>query len=159
MFNIGDKIYHPKFGAGTVVNIEEREILKEIKRYYMIKFIIDGIEIMLPVDDNSHRKIRRVIEKEKLEQLFKKISESPSSLPTKWIDRLKIYESILSKGSAYEIAEIIRDINFLSIKKQLSKSEEKVLENFILFLSSEISIVLDVSIEEAKQKIINNLLS
>lgn len=159
MFNIGDKIYHPKFGAGTVVNIEEREILKEIKRYYMIKFIIDGIEIMLPVDDNSHRKIRRVIEKEKLEQLFKKISESPSSLPTKWIDRLKIYESIFSKGSAYEIAEIIRDINFLSSKKQLSKSEEKVLENFILFLSSEISIVLDVSIEEAKQKIINNLLS
>ncbi|SHE76240.1 MULTISPECIES: CarD family transcriptional regulator [Caloramator] len=159
MFNIGDKIYHPKFGAGTIVNIEEREILKEIKRYYMIKFVIEGIEIMLPVDDNSYKKIRRVIEKEELETIFNKRSGSPKSLPPKWIDRLKLYESILSKGDPYEMADIIRDINFLSQKKQLSKSEEKVLENFILFLSSEISIVLNVSIDEGKQKIINNLLS
>ncbi|GIW48864.1 MAG: hypothetical protein KatS3mg079_340 [Caloramator sp.] len=159
MFNIGDKIYHPKFGAGTIVNIEEREILKEIKRYYMIKFIIEGIEIMLPVDDNSHKRIRKVIDKEELETILKKINDSPNSLPSKWIDRLKLYELILSKGDPYEMAEIIRDINFLSRKKQLSKSEEKVLENFILFLSSEISIVLNVSIDAGKQKIINNLLS
>ncbi|WDC85506.1 CarD family transcriptional regulator [Caloramator sp. mosi_1] len=152
MFNIGDKIYHPKFGAGSIVNIEEKEILKEIKRYYMIKFIIDDIEIMLPVDYNSHKKVRKVIKEEELKIIFRKMSESPNKLPSKWIDRLKLYELILSEGDAYKIAETIRDINFLSSKKQLSKSEDKILDNFILFLSSEISIILNVSIEEAKQK-------
>ncbi|CDF58926.1 CarD family transcriptional regulator [Thermobrachium celere] len=159
MFNIGDKIYHPKFGAGFIVNIEEKEIYKTVKRYYIIKFIIDDVEIMLPVDERNNIKIREVIKAEDVEKIFDVSNKKHSKLPSKWIDRLKIYDNVISKGDVFEIAQLILDIKALSKNKSLSSSEEKILDNCILLLSSEISIILDVSIDEAKQKIINNLLS
>ena len=34
MFNIGDRIVYPMHGAGIIENIEEKEILGEMRRYF-----------------------------------------------------------------------------------------------------------------------------
>ncbi|MCX7951522.1 MAG: hypothetical protein N2594_06165 [Clostridiales bacterium] len=159
MFNIGSKIYHYKYGGGIITNIEDREVMNEIKRYYTINFLIDNVELMMPIDEKTHSKLRSISSLNDIESIKEILKEKPKKLPLKWIDRLKFYTEAMTKGDIFIIAEVIRDINANRKNKVLSKSEEKILEDFILLLSSEISLILDVSINETRDKIINNLLS
>lgn len=159
MFNIGSKVYHYKFGAGIITNIEDREVMNEIKRYYTINFLIDNVEFMMPVDEKTHSKLRNISSFSDLDKIKDILKEKPKKLPSKWIDRLKYYTEIMNKGDVFDIAKVIRDINGVSKNRVLSKSEEKILEDFIILISSEISLILDVSIDETRDKIINNLLS
>ena len=47
MFNIGDRIVYPMHGAGTITAIEDKEILGEIKKYYIMKFYLKERSIVL----------------------------------------------------------------------------------------------------------------
>jgi len=49
MYSVGDKIVYPMHGAGTIESIEEREILGETHRYYVLRFAVGGIKVMVPV--------------------------------------------------------------------------------------------------------------
>lgn len=159
MFNIGSKVYHYKYGGGIITNIEDREVMNEIKRYYTINFLIDNVEFMMPIDEKTHSKLRKVSSLSDFEKINVILKEKPKKLPPKWIDRLKYYTEVMTKGDMLLIAEVIRDIKANEKNKVLSKSEEKFLDDFVMLLSSEISLILDVSINETRDKIINNLLS
>ncbi|MBQ3592887.1 MAG: CarD family transcriptional regulator, partial [Clostridia bacterium] len=48
MFKIGDTVLYPLHGAGVIQNIEEKEILGEIKSYYILKIPISDMTVMVP---------------------------------------------------------------------------------------------------------------
>ena len=50
MYKIGDKIVYPMHGAGIIEAIEEREIFEEIKPYYIMQIVSEGLQILIPVD-------------------------------------------------------------------------------------------------------------
>ncbi|MDP4107935.1 MAG: CarD family transcriptional regulator, partial [Bacillota bacterium] len=50
MFHVGDTIVYPMQGVGVIEAIEEKEILGEKHRYYMIQMLIKGMQIMIPID-------------------------------------------------------------------------------------------------------------
>ncbi len=50
MYSIGDMIYNPRHGAGIIEGIEEKEILGEKCKYYVIRIILGDMRIMVPID-------------------------------------------------------------------------------------------------------------
>ena len=50
MFSIGDKVVYPVHGAGIVEAIEEKEVLGELKQYYVLKLFDGEMRVMVPVD-------------------------------------------------------------------------------------------------------------
>lgn len=48
MFNIGDKIVYPMHGAGEIIAIEEREILGNVHKYYIMRLPINELKVMVP---------------------------------------------------------------------------------------------------------------
>ena len=38
-FSVGDKVMHPKFGAGQITGEEHRELVDGFKHYYVIKVV------------------------------------------------------------------------------------------------------------------------
>ena len=48
MFSIGDKIVYPMHGAGIIESIEEREILGERKKYYVMRMPIGDMKVITP---------------------------------------------------------------------------------------------------------------
>ena len=40
MFNLGDKVVYPMHGAGVIETMESKEILGEVKNYYVLKMPI-----------------------------------------------------------------------------------------------------------------------
>ena len=43
MFDKGDKVVYPNHGAGTIVDIEVKEILGEEKKYYIMELPIGSV--------------------------------------------------------------------------------------------------------------------
>ena len=49
MFNIGDKVIHPAYGAGSIVDIAEKQIGDEQRTYYVIELLMQTGTLMVPV--------------------------------------------------------------------------------------------------------------
>ena len=62
MYAIGDKIVYPMHGAGIVEKIEEKEILGELRKYYVLKVPCGDMKIMIPVDTSDAIGVRNIID-------------------------------------------------------------------------------------------------
>ena len=51
MFNVGDKVVYPMHGAGVIESIEEKEILGERKKYYVMRMPIGDMKVMVPMSN------------------------------------------------------------------------------------------------------------
>ena len=71
MFKIGDTVLYPLHGAGVIQNIEEKEILGEIKSYYILKIPISDMTVMVPVDADVG--IRSIVDAETAKNVISKI--------------------------------------------------------------------------------------
>ena len=52
MYNIGDKIVYPMYGAGVIESIEERVVLGKKQSYYIMKMTLTSeMTVMIPMDN------------------------------------------------------------------------------------------------------------
>lgn len=155
MFNIGEIVYLPVFGAGYIISIEDKEVHGEIEKYYIIHFILNEIDTMLPISSKEAGKLRRAINPEDYVKIIEIFSENPKKLPGKWIDRYKYYRDNIYNGNIYKLCGVLRDISGLSRNKKLSKSELNMFRDILFMVSSELALVLNREFEETKIDILN----
>lgn len=157
MFFIGDGLFYPRFSAGIVTNIEEKEIYGITKKYYIIRLISNGMLTMIPVDFEDSKRLRKLIEKNDYKRIKEILTEQGKTLPIKWSDRYKLYNNCINKGDIFELTMILRDIHNMSKQKDVSKSDLKIFEEMLSMVASELSIVLEIDYEEMKIIVLNTL--
>lgn len=156
MFSIGEKISYPAFGAGFIINIEEKKILNETKKYYIIKFI-NGMDMMIPVFSDESSKIRKAVSEKECIEIFKILESKPENLPEKWAHRYKYYRLSINEGDIKNLSKILRDISCYSKNRNISKSETKIFYEILDLVAGEISIVLKKDLNQIKKEIIDIL--
>lgn len=154
MFSIGEWIFYPVFGAGLIINIEEKKICDEGKKYYIIKFI-NGIDMMIPVLANEAYRLRKIISRDECIDIYNILRSEAEKLPLRWTDRYKCYKNCIYDGDIKELAKMLRDIGNLSQNKKLSKSEIKIFSKILELVAGEICAVLNKDIEMIKKEIIS----
>jgi CarD family transcriptional regulator len=154
MFLIGEIVFYPVFGAGQIINIEEKEICDEIKKYYIIKLIVNDMDIMIPMESNEAKKLRRAISIEECELVYSTFKMEPIDLPSKWSERYNYYNQSIRRGDIILLASNLRDISALSKKKNLSKSEINVFKEIIGFVCGELALVLRKSYRDTINEVI-----
>lgn len=53
MFNLGDNVVCPGHGVGQVCSVETKELNGEMKSFYIIKVISNGMKVMIPVESKE----------------------------------------------------------------------------------------------------------
>lgn len=154
MFDIGDKIVYPMHGAGIIVAIEEKEILGEKKKYYIMKMPIGEMRVMVPVDNVEDIGIREIITDDEIDQVFDVLKGDQTKMPQNWNRRYRMNMEKIKSGDIYEIASVVRNLMIRDDAKGLSTGERKMLNNAKQILVSEIVLVLDTEQEHA-EKLIN----
>lgn len=48
MFDVGDSVFYPMHGVGIVERIEEKDMLGERAKYYILRFITSKLTAMVP---------------------------------------------------------------------------------------------------------------
>ena len=159
MFNIGDKIVYPMHGAGIIETIEEKEILGEKKKYYILRIPIDDMRVMLPINSINDFGIRGIIGYNEFEKVVEVLKKSIIDEEDNWGRRYKKNADKIRSGDIYSISEVIKDLMVREISKGLSPGEKKILENAEQILYSELMLVTGLTLDELKKLISDIIIS
>ncbi|WP_374713528.1 CarD family transcriptional regulator [Symbiobacterium terraclitae] len=149
MFQVGDKVVYPMHGAGIIEAIEDREVLGERKRYYVLRLPVSDMQVLVPCDATQSVGLRQVMS----EQAFQRVIEvlrSPKKQPEKsWNHRYRMNMEKIRSGDIFALAEVVRSLSHRDREKGLSTAERKMLENARQILLSEIVLMRDLKLEQA----------
>ena len=154
MFNIGDKIVYPMHGAGEIVAIEEREILGDVHKYYIMRLPINDLKVMVPVKNAKEIGVRDISDADTMEKVLKALSsEEEFSMPKNWNRRYRYNLDKIKSGDLMEIADVVRSLESLDREKSLSTGERKILNEAKQIIVSEMVLVFEKNVEEVTKLI------
>ena len=148
MFEIGDKVVYPMHGAGIIEGIEAKEILGETQQYYVLRFPIGGMKVMIPTKNVENIGMRQVISGAEFDKVMQVLSNDGPTLPNNWNKRYRMNLDKLKTGDIYEVANVVRDLMVRDRDKGLSTAERKMLNNARQILISELVLSSSAGEEE-----------
>ena len=125
MFKVGDNIVYPMHGAGTIESIEEREVLGETQKYYVMKMPVGDIKVMVPTKNAEMIGVRDVIGNERCEGVLDVFDNNTQIVTSNWNKRYRDNMEKMKTGDIYEVAgQAVKSITWLTTK---GKFADKVL--------------------------------
>ncbi len=153
MFNVGDKIVYPMHGAGVIESIEEREILGQKQKYYILKMPIGDMKVMIPIDNVDDIGIREVIKDDDVEKVLLVFKDREDHANSNWSKRYRENMTKIKSGDIYEVADVVRSLMLRENEKGLSTGERKMLNNAKQILISELVLAKDLTQDEVEDSI------
>ncbi len=150
LFEIGDNIVYPMHGVGVIKDIEEKEISGEKQQYYVIRMLINNMQIMIPTGkilSSNIRPVTDIIALKHIMHIFQH-GESDGLLP--WKQRFKLNTEKIKTGKILEGAEVVRDLLRMKKDKALNSSEKRMLNNANEFLISELRLIKGITENQIK---------
>lgn len=138
MFSIGDKVVYPMHGAGIIESIEEREILGELKKYYVMKMPIGEMKVMIPINNVECIGIRDVIDNKCADSVFKSLEIKSDEQTSNWNKRYRENMDKIKSGDVFEVADVVKHLVLRERNKGLSTGERKMLNSAKQILISEL---------------------
>lgn len=138
MFNIGDKVVYPMHGAGVIESIEEKEILGQKQKYYIMKMPVGDIQVMVPTDSAEKVGLREVIRCEDADRVLNVLSSEQTAMNANWNKRYRENMDRIKNGKILEVAEVVKNLAHKSSDKGLSAGEKKLYNNAKQILISEL---------------------
>lgn len=153
MFNIGDKVVYPMHGAGIIEAIEEKEILGERQKYYVMRMPIGDMKVMIPIKNIKEIGVRQVAGDGEVDEVFNILRGEKSKMSSNWNRRYRANMQKIKSGNIFQVAEVVRNLALREKEKGLSTGERKMLENAKHILVSEIVLSKSISEKNALQLI------
>lgn len=153
MFNIGDKVVYPMHGAGIIEAIEEKEILGEKQKYYVMRMHFKNMKVMIPIKSVKAIGVRQVVSDEEIEQVLKILRGEKSKMPANWNHRYRANMEKIKSGNIFQVAEVVRNLGLRDKEKGLSTGERRMFENAKQILASEIALSKNIDEMSAHQLI------
>ncbi len=137
MFKNGDRVVCPPHGAAVIEGVEDKWVLGEKRRYFIIKPFYGQLTIMIPVDSARELGLRNVIEANEIDGVLAVLGKQCSDMPANWNQRFKENWRKLGSGDILEVAEVVRDLSSIERTKALSAKEKDLLKQARRTLISE----------------------
>ncbi len=122
------KIVYPMHGAGVIEEIENKEILGEMREYYVLKVPCGDMKVMIPVDEDDRSACASVISQGQMEDVLEtgdSQGEPSSEMSDNWNRRHRENMEKLKTGEVTEVAEVVQNLLRLEVEKHLSTGEKK----------------------------------
>ncbi|HUR17586.1 MAG: CarD family transcriptional regulator [Actinomycetota bacterium] len=152
-FDVGDKVVYPHHGAAVIEKREQKEVFGETREYLVLKLAYGDLTLMVPCDNTDEVGLREVINDEEVEEVFAVLRKKEARMPTNWSRRYKNHVEKLKSGDIYQVAEVVRNLSIRDKDKGLSAGEKRMLTRARQILVSELTFAINVSEEEAEQKL------
>lgn len=158
MFNVGDRIVYPMHGAGIIEDVEIKNILGEDRKYYILHIPYGDMKVMIPVDKTDDIGVRAILSETEILEVFEVLKKESTEMSDNWNRRNRENMGKLKTGDIFETAEVVRNLVRVENVKPLSTGEKKLLSTAMQILASEIILIRNVSLEEAKDMICEAIL-
>src|SRR4051794_12705423 len=109
--------------------------------------------LSVPSDNAEQVGMRRPIAREDVDDLFQLLAKKDVREPANWSRRFKNHQEKLKSGDVYQVAEVVRNLALREQSKGLSAGEKSMLQKALSVLVSELSFALEVSEDEALERV------
>ena len=136
-----DMAVYPAHGVGRIESIETKSIGGRDQSFYVMRILKTDMTIMIPTATSSNVGLREIISQDQVDQVLEILQERDVELTTQtWNRRYREYMDKIKTGSAFEVAEVLRDLYLLRGDKDLSYGERKMMDTAMGLLVKEISL-------------------
>ena len=151
-YKIKDYVVYPKHGVGQISEFKKINIGGIDVETYVIKFEKDKANGMVPVNKQLH--LRPLATINQVNKCISILKSKPKIKRSMWSRRAQEYESKISSGKIYELAEVVRDLNKGDdLMVDQSYSERQLFEKAYDRILTEFQIILDISLEDTQKKL------
>ena len=151
-YKVKDYVVYPKHGVGQITEFKKINIGGIDVETYVIKFEKDKANGMVPVNKQSH--LRPLATINQVNKCISILKSKPKIKRSMWSRRAQEYESKISSGKIYELAEVVRDLNKGDdLMVDQSYSERQLFEKAYERILSEFQIILNSSQEDTQKKL------
>ena len=151
MFEVGDYIVYPMYGAGIITEIVEKDFLGEMRTYYSVSLPYCRMEASVPVDNSEKLGVRHIIKPERIEEVFGVLKGKTEKMNPNWNKRYRENTERMQTGDILEVAAVVRNLVRTDRKKPLSTGEKKLLSTAKQILESELVYSGGYTMEEADE--------
>jgi CarD family transcriptional regulator len=145
----GDLVVYPNHGAGCVAGIEEKTILGEIRRYYVVYLPDTELTVSIPAEGETG--LRACADEEGVAEALAVLGADTTRMPSNWNHRLKHNREKIKSGELSQVAEVVRNLHAYAAENGLSTGERNMLIKARQILSSEIALVRGIEVAEAER--------
>lgn len=151
MFQIGENIAYPMYGAGTITEIVEREVMGETHQYYDVNLPHSKMTVLIPVESSAKVGVRSIIAAEEMSSVLATLGDETDEMPVNWNRRYRENMEKLKTGDIHQVAGVVRNLVRSDRIKKLSTGEKKLLGTAKQILESELMLAGNYTMEEADE--------
>ncbi len=148
VFSEGDLVVYPSHGAGCVAGIEEKTILGEERRYYVVYIPESELTLSIPADGDTG--LRACSDEKSVVEALAALEDEATEMPPNWNHRLKHNREKIRGGEISEVAEVVRNLSVYGGDHGLSTGERNMLMKARQILISEVALVREVDVRNAE---------
>lgn len=153
-FRSGDKVYYPVHGVAEVLALEHQDVGGLRSEVYVLRVLESGMRILVPVANAPAVGLRALLTPSEIGEVYDVLETGEAVGDTQtWNRRYREYMEKIKTGSAFEIAEVLKDLEMLRATKELSFGERRILEQARGLLAKEIAVAKGISEAEAAGEI------
>ena len=152
-FDVGDRVVYPHHGAAVITKREKRKINGTSAEYLVLVMAHGELTLSVPVDRADDVGMRPPIGSDEVEDLFELLAKKDVREPANWSRRFKNHQEKLKSGDVYQVAEVVRNLALRDQAKGLSAGEKSMFIKARSVLVSELSFALDVSEDDALDRV------
>lgn len=153
MYQIGDKVVHPMYGAGVVDSIVQKTVDGVVRDYYILKLPNRSMVVMVPTENCEEIGVRRVVDQAQAECVMAAIPGIQVEMTANWNHRYRENMERMKSGDLLEVARVIKGLTVRDQKRGLSTGERKMLHSARQILISEIVLSRSVSYESVEAEL------
>ncbi len=147
---------YPAHGVGVIKSIETQQVAGVDQTFYVLEILGNSMRIMIPTSSSENVGLRSIVNKKEAIEVLNILKDRAIEIDSQtWNRRYREYMEKIKTGSIFEVAAVLRDLFLLSVDKDLSYGERKMLDTAKGLLVKELSIAQDVEEDKISKKIEN----
>lgn len=152
-FKVGDKVVYPNHGVGVVEEIRSRSIAGSEQDFYHLRIFSNETTVMVPVGNSRTVGLRKLFDKKQVNRLFAHLRDAEIESYSNWKGRYKENAEKMRSGHLFDMADVLKNLVYLSKRKALSYREKQMYEKAKYLIVSEVAIVEGQSEDKVQEKI------
>ena len=152
-FRVGDKVVYPNHGIAVVENINERNVGEDSMKFYQLRLCSNNSLVMIPIAGIRQVGLRKIINDREVNKLYRILQNGVVQEYDNWMGRYRENLEKMQSGSIFDVAEVLKNLFYLSNQKDLSYREKKMFTKARYLIVSELMEVQELSEQDVEKKL------
>ena len=148
----GDYVVHIQHGVAHISDIQTKSDFGETQEYFILNFPTEEMVISVPTNKTLYT-VRPLINKTEAARVVQKLKEDPQESGANWSRWYKVLQEKMYSGDIFQVAEVVRDLNYSNQTKGISPALKKMLNRARDALITEVRFSLGLDPTAAETKI------